>query len=285
MNHQSAVRDQFFKDGYALLRSPFSRDEIDFYISQLAKLSVGRGPKWTLPDGVCQHPLFWDVIFNPHILASVRQLLGQNVQFLQHNDLHAGFSSFHWHRDSVCRSFGKGPDWDERAEPYRLVRVGVYLQEPWGGFRLGLIRGSHRPDLHMSDAERDFIERKTGGLTKALTLAGRRDPLEDRADWVAPEPGDCIIFDPRIIHTGSVFKGTKYSFFIAYGVDNNHFRNHFNYYRHLRGDLNYAALHPDLVDRLQAAGLYASEEATAPETIEGAWLPSKVFTVLARPFK
>ncbi len=277
------MREQFSRDGYTVVRSLFSPEQIAFYKQELDKLSVGRSQKWTLPDGVCQNRPFWEVIFNSNILAAVRGLLGGEVKFLQHNDLHVGFSSFHWHRDSVCRTFGKGPDWDESVEPYQLVRVGIYLQEKSGGFRLGLVKGTHRPD-RLPESERHFIESKTSGLTKALNLLGGKDPLDDRADWVATEPGDCVIFDPRTIHTGSDFQGTKYSFFIAYGIENSHFRNHYNYYRHLREDLNYKELHPELVERLKAANLYA-DESPDYENIEGAWLPSKAFSLVAKQFK
>ncbi len=202
------MKAQFHRDGYIVLRSQFTAEQIAFYKRQLDQLSEGRGQKWTLPDGVCQHSAFWEVIFNANILQAVRSLLGENIKFLQHNDLHVGFSSFHWHRDSVCRAYGAGPDWDETTESYQLVRVGVYLQDSGSGFRLGLVNGTHRPD-RLPDAERRFIESKTSGLTKVKTILGGKDPLSDRADWVATAPGDVIIFDPRTIHTGSDFQGKE----------------------------------------------------------------------------
>lgn len=283
MDNNSTVQQQFLRDGYIVVRSLFPPDQIAFYKRELDNLSLGLGQKWTLPDGVCQNRQFWDVIFHPGVLSAVRSLLGDEVKFLQHNDLHVGFSSFHWHRDSVCRTYGKGPDWVESTEPYQLVRVGTYLQDSTGGFRLGLVRGTHRPG-QMPDAERKYIENKTSSLTKAVTLLGGKDPLDDRADWVVTAPGDCIIFDPRTIHTGSDFRGMKYSFFVAYGIENSHFRNHYNYYRHLREDLDYKVLHPDLAERLQAAGLYA-DESFGGKDVKGAWLPSKAFSMVAKQFK
>jgi hypothetical protein len=250
----------------------------------LEKLSAGRSQKWTIPDGVCRHPEFWDVLFNEKILAAVQSLLGAGYKFLQHNDLHVGFSSFHWHRDSVCRNYGKGPDWDESEAPYRLLRVGMYLQESSGGFRLGLVGGTHKPGQQPGDREQASLERQSGMLAKALTLVGGKDHLADRAEWVQTGPGDCILFDPRVMHTGSDFQGDKYSLFTAYGIENSHFYNHYNYYRYLRSDLGYQALHPALVERLRAAQLYAGEKNTV-DRIEGAWLPSKTFVAVARHFK
>ncbi len=283
MNDNISIRDQFRLNGYIVVRSLFTDNEIDFYKHQIDVLSAGRGHKWTFPDGICRNRAFWNVIFHEKILQTVRELLGEDIRFLQHNDLHAGFSSFHWHRDSVSRTYPIGPDWDEIADPYQLLRVGIYLQDSSGGFRLGLVRGTHRPG-RLSERERAFIEQKLSSRTKAFILLGGKDPLEERADWVATGPGDCIIFDPRIIHTGSEFKGTKYSLFLGYGVENGHFRRHYNYYRYLREDLNYQALHPDLVQRLQSAGLYAGETADI-DSIPGAWMPGKVFNLLAKRFK
>lgn len=274
----------FQENGFAVIRNLFSESEINYYKIQLDLLSRGRGQKWTLPNGVCRNRAFWDVIFNPKILIAARSILGENIRFLQHNDLHVGFSSFHWHRDSVCRTYGKGPDWDEFSVPYQLLRVGIYLQESSGGFKLGLIPGSHRPDLNFTTEQAAQIERNSSTLTKALTMLGGKDPLKEHASWIATEPGDGVLFDPRVIHTGSEFSGTKYSFFVAYGTENEHFKNHYRYYRHLRDDLGYQALHPELAERLEAAGLYAGEP--FDETpVPGAWMPSKAFSAVARHFK
>lgn len=277
-------RPTFQEQGFAVVRNLFATEEIAFYKKELEALSVGRKEKWTLPDGVAQNPAFWNVIFNEQILAAVRELLGHGIKFLQHNDLHVGFSSFTWHRDSVCRTFGMGPDWDESNEPYQLVRVGIYLQDSAGGFRLGLVPGSHRPDRYLGASLHQTLERKMSGLNKALSILGAKDPVDEHAEWVATEPGDCVIFDPRTVHTGSDFKGTKYSFFLAYGIDNQHFKNYYTYYRHLRDDLGYQPLHPELVERLKAANLYAGELPSG-KPIEGAWLPSKAFQLVAKQFR
>ncbi|MBI1227351.1 MAG: hypothetical protein GC192_19115 [Bacteroidetes bacterium] len=274
----------FREKGFSVIRNLFSQEEITFYKKELEALSVARKEKWTLPNGVVQHSAFWNVIFNDKILAAVRVLYGPDVKFLQHNDLHVGFSSFTWHRDSVCRKFGKGPDWNEGVEPYQIVRVGIYLQDSTGGFRLGLIPGSHRPDQFLPEEVQQSLDRKMNGLNKALNLLGAKDPVEELAEWIKTEPGDCVIFDPRTVHTGSEFDGTKYSFFIAYGIDNQHFRNHYNYYRHLRTDLSYAPVPLELAQRLKAENLYA-DETPSSSPIEGAWLPSKAFQLVAKQFK
>src|SRR5262245_35792303 len=134
-----SIRDRFAEDGFVVVRSILPPSEVAFYIERLKELAGG-AVRWTQPDGVNRNPAFWPIIFNERLLASVRQIFGRDVRYLPHNDLHLGFSSFSWHRDSVNRTFGNGPDWDETREPYRIARVAIYLQRfEDSHFKLGLV--------------------------------------------------------------------------------------------------------------------------------------------------
>ena len=110
------------------------------------------------------------------------------------------------------------------------------------------------------------------------------DLVGSDAEWVATDPGDCVIFDPRILHTGSGFQGAKYSIFVAYGIENRHFRRHWHYYLKLRTDLAYSEIAPTLVERLRTADLLASPP-PADLTIDGAWIPTPTFAYVAKRFK
>jgi len=282
----SNLRQQFAKNGYIVLRKVFSDADIQFYKNELAQIAnrAEKEKNFTLPDGVSKTPAFWRAIANEKITAAVRELFDDNIKYLQHNDLHVGFSSLAWHRDSMNRDYPIGPDWDETREPYQLVRAGVYLQDSTSKFKLGMIPGTHRPAEHFSKKEAKAIHNKVGGISDVISVLTKRDPLKERAVWIETNPGDCIIFDPRTIHTGSKFEELKYSFFMAYGVPNSHFYHHYNYYRHLRKDLDYQSFAPDLVQLLKENNLYAEERAAAPKT-EGAWLPSAAFSFIAKQFK
>lgn len=282
---RSDMRQRFDRKGYITLTGVIDPDAVRFYVDRMTDLAGAFRRSWTQPDGVCRNPDFWPLIHNERILDAVRTILGPDIRFLQHNDLHVGFSSPGWHRDSVNRTWGVGPDWDERESPYRLVRVGIYMQRyEVSHFRLGLIPGSHRPDKHLSPEAHRAIERRSSTLAGLVARVTRRDPLAGMADWFAPDPGDCVIFDPRVIHTGSDFEGTKYAAFIGYGVPNCHYHHHRHYYTHLRPDLGYQPLDPVLVARLQAAGLYGGDTA-AEGAIEGAWVPGAAYNYLAKRFK
>lgn len=274
--------ESFSNNGFIVVRGLLPPEEVALYVGRLKALAGG-APRWTLPDGVNRHPEFWPVIFNERLLAAVREVLGPEVRYLPHNDLHVGFSSFSWHRDSVSREFGDGPDWDETQEPYRIVRVGIYLQRfADSQFRLGLVPGSHRPGDSTPRQRR--ARQRTGAAAAVVSGLTGIDFVGADAAWVATEPGDCVIFDPRCLHTGSRIHGEKYSMFVAFGVENAHFRHHWQYYLRLRRDLGYAAIAPALSDSLRTAGLLASEP---PEDlrIDAAWIPSSAYTRVAGLFK
>src|SRR5262245_16617800 len=278
MSHNTAER--FARDGFIVMRGLLRPNDVSFYVDRLTALARGR-ERWTQPDGVNQNPDFWPLIFNETLLSSVRALLGPEIRYLPHSDLHFGFSSFSWHRDNVGREAGVGADWDERHEPYRIVRVGIYLQRfETSGFKLGLSRGTHR--LTGDGQARTY--RGTGAVSKVFSGLSGVQVVGPDADWIATEPGDCVIFDPRVLHTGIKSRGPKYSVFVAYGVENSHFHHHWHYYLNLRNDLGYSALDPALAERLKAADLLASE-VPADLAIEGAWIPSATYAYVARRFK
>jgi hypothetical protein len=72
---------------------------------------------------------------------------------------------------------------------------------------------------------------------------------------------------------------------VAYGLENDHFYNHQNYYRHIRAELNYQDLAPELVQKLTVVGLYP-EHTPAYDQIQDAWVPVPVLrNLLAKQFK
>jgi hypothetical protein len=275
------MKAQFTEDGFTVVRALLDPSEAAFYVARL-EARAGTTELWTEPDGVTRHPEFWPIIFNERLVGAVREIFGPEVRYLPHTDLHVGFSSFSWHRDCVTRRFGEGTDWDEAEAPYRISRVGIYLQRfDESGFRLGFVKGSHRAGA-WTPAEQRRVERRTSAAANVLSGLTGLDLLG--GEWVATNPGDCVIFDPRILHTGSRFQGRKFSIFLAYGVDNLHFRRHWHYYLRLRTDLGYSKMPPALVDQLHAAGLLARQP---PEdlVVDHAWIPSPAFVSVAKRFK
>ena len=297
----SALGPEFRSRGFVVVKGLLSAVQVEACVDELERLSgrpraafeefriarrllprpLYRG--WTLPDGVTRTPAFWPLITLPPLLEVVRELLGNDTRFLQHTDLHVGFSALNWHRDSVNRRLGRSGDWDEEHEPYRLARVAFYFQShAESGFALGLLPGSHRRGGMLPEAQLRRLERRTHPLVQALFLLAGRDPLAREAVRVATEPGDAVIFDPRLLHSGSLISGPKYSAFLAYGVPGEHFARHLHYYRHVRYELSYAAPPGDLASRLRQAGLLADVDHLAAPADAPAYHPGAMQRLLAR---
>jgi hypothetical protein len=276
-------RAEFQKKGYVLETGILSPDEVLWMIRDLDEIS-GKRPRaggWTVPDGVTQAQRFWPIIFNEKLLGVVRELIGTDIRFLQHNDLHVGFSSLNWHRDSVSRKLGEGADWNQN-EPYRIVRVGVYLHpRELSCFQLGMLPGTHSMPSSSEAHERERLESITGTTSLLRRIVFGTNPSPPAAEWLSPAAGDVVIFDPRVLHTGSRARGPKYSIFLAYGVPNNHSVDHAIYYRFLRPELGYQPIPRDLVAQLNAAGLYLEIE--RPDlNVAGATIPGFVQSFVAR---
>jgi hypothetical protein len=260
-----------------------TREDFDRFRVAKGWLSRGVYRGWTLPDGVSKTRAFCDLAFLPPLLCVVREVLGPAACYLQHTDLHVAFSAVNWHRDSVNRSLGTTGDWDEAGEPYRLARVGFYFQRhSESRFSLGLVPGSHRRGGVLAEPELEWLERRTSPLVQALALALDRDPVDGRAVWVPAESGDAIVFDPRIVHSGSFISGPKYSAFLAYGVPGRHFARHQHYYRHVREELGYETLDPELVSRLREASLFAEVDPAARREERGTYRPGVLQRLLGR---
>jgi len=297
------MQEQLKNQGFVVIRQLLSNQEVDFYLNKLAERSgitkanfkapgagrgfdqKGRQASWNLPDGVSKSRDFWPLIYNERLISTVRELLGPDIRFLQHTDLHVGLSAVAWHRDSVNRKFGLGPDWDESQAPYKIVRVGLYLQShAESSFKLGFIKGSHRPETNITLGRR-LSETQITWMGALSYLSPKAQMWAANAEWIATEPGDGIIFDPRTLHSGSYIIGPKYSMFVAYSIENVHFYHHQHYYRHLRPELNYGDLDPELIQTLKAQGLYLDQSPVYTH-IEGAWTPAPMLkSLLAKRIK
>ncbi len=303
------LKRAFEEQGYVVIPGLLSREESDHYRAEIQKVSgfgdAEYGSKlFECPDGASKHRAFWPLIDHPKLVEAVRAVLGPTARYTQHSDLHVhrqadrplpGGLVGGWHRDSACRDFGVGPDWDESREPYLVTRVAIYLQSfAESGSSLGVIPASHlyerraTPGLEARLWSTSAIFRfrthrllEKAGLThtphfyyhpkcQVRTRRGGLPLLSSPTEpvWIATEPGDTILFNQRLFHAASPIHGPKYAVFLSYSPENEHARNHLRYYRHVRTDLGYGPLDPELEEQLKAQGLYM--ETPPPGDIAGA---------------
>lgn len=258
------IREGYKEQGYIHLPALLSAEEVSHYRETFLKISglAGKavdfnnptGTGWSMNDAVTQLPECWPLIFNPRLLSAVREILGGEIRYTQHSDLHVNFGVCGWHRDSACRNFGEGSDWDETLGDYSVVRVAIYLQSfAESKFSLGVIPGSH-----LKESLATTLEMKAWrALGRFVDTATFVPPiLSAKPRWLAMNPGDCVIFNQRLFHSGSPIRGPKFSVYFSYGLDNQHSRNHIKYYFQTRTELKYKPPPPELSAQLRAQGLY-----------------------------
>jgi len=263
-NMTDTLTNSFECNGYVVIPGLLSPEEVHMYQTGLKEISglddidsqvpAIRNRGWTDPDGVTERPFFWPLIFHEKLTSTLRQLMGPDVRYTQHSDLHVHHGAVGWHRDCANRIFRVGADWDESESQYRIVRVAIYLQTyAESGFALGVIPGSHRTEKLFTR----FEQRVWNTMGRFSRIRGMLPPLwTAKKHWIKTEPGDCIIFDQRLVHSGSHIRGPKYAIFLSYGVDNEHSRRHRRYYLFARPDLHYKDYSPELVEHLKKANLY-----------------------------
>jgi hypothetical protein len=253
-------RAKFDKDGYHIVEGLFSRDEAREYRNKLnatfdlptgdnAQRQIGTQTH-TLADGITKLENFWPVIFNDRLLSSVRTLLGDDIRYTQHSDLHINLPGGRYHRDNACREFGVGPDWDETDETYKVVRIAIYLSDhDESGSSLVILPGTHRRESRIM--RREYVT--WNQLRSVMRRHGHNDRLphlffSSPKRVIKTRPGDCAIFDQRLMHAGGVLRGPKpkYAMYLSYGVDNSHSRNHRAFF------LNRPTYSPTLPDELEA---------------------------------
>lgn len=253
---------QFNEEGYTVFRGLLTSAEAAFYRARLQELcgfpdadAHTRQGSWALPDGVTKLRDLWPLIEHPGILAAMHEILGNDVRYVQHSDLRVHTGIVSWHRDATDPQYRVGWGWDERRPPYRVARVALYLQShAESGSSLGVVPGSHRretPFMRHEISLHNMISRITGRICPLR-------PLSFSPIWIPTEPGDCIVFSMRLLHSAGPICGPKYSMFLGYGPDDEHSRNHQRHLLRDRTDLHYEDMPEGLRKRLGKSGLLLS---------------------------
>ena len=234
----------FDKNGYVVVKNLYSEDECKKWREQinknfkLSKINLNKQDlaKKTFvdPDGVTKNSKFWPIIFNKTLLNVIENILEDKIKYTQHSDIHINLPAGKYHRDNAYRDFGVGPDWDEKKERYKVVRVAIYLcSYNESGSSLIILPGSHRKESKINRKEiifwnylRAYWKRiLKNNLLPHYIFTRKKIKLKSNI-------GDCIIFDQRLLHAGGQLSGkeSKYSIFLSYGVKNSHSINHRNFY-------------------------------------------------------
>ena len=235
----------FDNNGYCLIRKLFSEKEckkLRLEINRHFKLPFKELKQddinfrtFVEPDGVTKNRKFWKIIFNKKILSAIRSIIGNNIAYTQHSDLHINLGAGKYHRDNAFRFFKDGPDWDEEKHKYKVLRIAIYLSDyKTSGSSLIVFPNSNKKETLLTKVEmrlwnylRLFWSKKFNkNYLSHFFFSSKTVNIKHKA-------GDCVIFDQRMIHAGGVVNGKfpKYSIFLSFGEKNNlHTNNHHKYY-------------------------------------------------------
>jgi phytanoyl-CoA dioxygenase PhyH len=222
--HQSA----FATEGYIVHRRLLERDEVRHYRALLDGLA--RNPSepaafrreqggFAHVEGLTHRREFWPIVFHERLLAAARRVLGEDIRYIRHSDLHVNYPlSPRWHGDleelhNILRHRLAG-----NSVPFRILRAGLYLGD---NMVFGVVAGSHLRSWRLLERQVDVtnrVNRMVGHITRRLVFP----PFPGRATWLHLDPGDCVLFDVRLLHTGHYAQPPKYAILLCYGAANAH---------------------------------------------------------------
>ncbi|MBO6936297.1 MAG: methyltransferase domain-containing protein [Deltaproteobacteria bacterium] len=252
----------FDVNGFSVFRGLLSADEAATAAAQLRQEVGPERLGKSICDALNRLPSAGMYVSDPRVLDAVETILRVPPRLVQVTDVQTDHNRDNWHRDSACRTFGKG-DWDESVHPYRLVKIILYLDIDRAG--LGVVPGSHRIRTKLGKVEDDLTK---WDLVDADDDALR--PLHDgtpkRPALVEMRPGDALVFDERILHAGrrltgdrtqigDDFVGSKTTLAYVFGAENRHSWRFYSFFRFRRPELRYRDLAPDMLERLRSANL------------------------------
>ena len=235
-------KDSLSKLGYCVIRNLLSEEEIKKCRSIMTRAHETTGNGAML---VSDYRESWPIIFNDRVLDALKSALGPNIFFL--HDAYflntkkitkeADYTEFSsWHRDSPCRQFGKGPDWDQNV-PYSVVTAIIYLspnEETNSG--VNLISFSHKKRFTVDTLLRliHYKIKKISYLQIFKKLLEKFIGVNIRTD-----PGDCVIFFANLFHRALPNRAMRQAICMRYGADNKHSKNYLNFIFNYRKDSDY----------------------------------------------
>lgn len=195
----------FLDDGFILIENVFTPQEVELfrivsleYFSKNGGFSDSTGrakPDWIKEESLSSLYEKWN---SKKIENIIRDLIGEEVSFIGHNDLHVNRNAG-WHKDRLnneARKFEINSPWETvNGQTMKIYKVNFYMQShKQNKDGLTVIRSSHKTDN--------------------MDLIGERIQIY-------PDIGDIVIFDQRITHMGRWSGGyDRILLCMGYGVEN-----------------------------------------------------------------
>jgi hypothetical protein len=173
-----------------------------------ARIINGDERPYVSPGTVTRHQQLWPLIAHHRLQASLASIIGSQPKHIGRDSVFVHNSSKGFHRDSDV--YNAGFTWGLNNEytvndinDHTLCRVMFYFNSNGQPInRLGFVPFSHRHPQPLPEGWNDTVE-----------------ALDDYPVWLPIEPGDVVVFDPRLRHSGEDLFGPKYSLVMTFGGD------------------------------------------------------------------
>ena len=268
MTEKLPNKNDFFKNGYCVIRNFLNKKEIEKYALLAEKFR--EKSKNIRTWGLHNYKECWDIIVNERILNVLRNLLGPDILYLYNSHIEENNETdreYGWHRDNTTRIFGKGPDWDPK-EDYNVIRVGFYLSSfDIAKSGINVIPGSHKKKYTFSQLLRLILYR-TKNIESSFVKGIRKIIEKYIGDNIKTNLGDCVMFLANVYHSPIPTSGLRKSLFTTYGTNNKHAKNYNNYYLKHRNYPIDNNIHKEFKNLLTGKNIYISPP-EKKEEIEG----------------
>ena len=129
MKNISVDSDRFHRDGYLVLKSAFTTDEVATYRERLIMMFEGSDRTEGYYGDLLANPSTADFIVDGRLIEVTRQLLGDMPTYFGDSSVmyyNSGHNVCSFHKDNADRHDCDAPDWQG---DYPIVRFGLYLQD------------------------------------------------------------------------------------------------------------------------------------------------------------
>jgi len=209
MNPPAIDTSKFWKDGYLVIKSVFTKGEIELLRSEVESFSQ------RIPAGQSKGDILSNdnielskIVYDPRILSIAQDILGQVPVYFGDSTISIGSHHRGWHKDNRIpdRFQHHLADWASR---YSLIRFGVYLQDhKYYSGGLAVRAESHNPSKIVRKFNKisfPFVSEKVGRRI-ATRWSIWASNLYGRAKILDTEVGDIVVWNQRTTHSGNALR-------------------------------------------------------------------------------
>lgn len=209
MNSLAIDTSKFWKDGYLVVKSIFTEEEIETLRSEVEVFDQAAPSGQSKGDILSNSNIeLSKIIYDPRILNIAKEILGEVPVYFGDSTISIGSHHRGWHKDNRIpdRFQHHLADWSSQ---YPLIRFGVYLQDHKqhsGG--LAVRAGSHNPSRLVRKLNKfkfPFVSEIVGRRISTRWSIWASN-LYGKARILDTEVGDIVIWNQRATHSGNALR-------------------------------------------------------------------------------